>query len=80
MRNYNYNTNNNRTSVSGGVGVTGLLGVAFVVLKLLGVIKWPWIWVTFPFWGGLAIFILALLIVFVVEIVKENRKDRRRRR
>lgn len=27
----------------------GFLGVAFVVLKLLGVINWSWWWVTAPF-------------------------------
>jgi hypothetical protein len=43
------------TSASGGIGVFGLLGVAFVVLKLIGVINWSWWWVTLPFWGGLAI-------------------------
>lgn len=32
-----------------------LLGVAFVVLKLVGVIGWSWWWVTAPFWVPLAI-------------------------
>lgn len=35
--------------------VLGLLGVAFVVLKLTGHIDWSWWWVTLPFWGGLAV-------------------------
>lgn len=39
----------------GGIGVFGLLGVVFVVLKLTGYITWSWWWVTAPFWGGLAI-------------------------
>ena len=34
---------NNKTS--GGITAVGLLGVAFVVLKLLGVISWSWVWV-----------------------------------
>jgi hypothetical protein len=38
-----------------GVSALGLLGVAFVVLKLTAVIDWSWWWVTLPFWGGLAI-------------------------
>lgn len=50
------------SSSSSGVGVCGLLGVAFVVLKLTGVINWSWWWVTCPFWGGLAV---ALAIVIV---------------
>ena len=40
------------------VSFMGLLCVAFVVLKLLGVITWSWLWVTAPLWGG---FVLAML-------------------
>ncbi|MCU9947531.1 hypothetical protein [Pseudomonas sp. PDM13] len=40
---------------SEGIGVVGLLGVAFVILKLFGVIDWSWWWVTAPFWIGPAI-------------------------
>lgn len=27
--------------------------VAFIVLKLCGVIDWSWLWVTAPFWGSI---------------------------
>lgn len=40
----NHNRNNN-ASAGGGVGVTGLLQVAFIVLKLCNVIEWSWWWV-----------------------------------
>jgi len=46
---------------SSGASSESLLGVAFVVLKLTGVIGWSWWWVTAPFWGGLAI-LAAFLI------------------
>jgi len=52
----------NTSSSSSGIGVIGLLGVAFVVLKLTGYISWSWWWVTLPFWGGLVIVILILFI------------------
>lgn len=39
----------------------GLLGIAFVVLKLTAVISWSWWLVTLPFWGGFGL--LALIIV-----------------
>jgi phosphoglycerol transferase MdoB-like AlkP superfamily enzyme len=45
------------TIVRVGSGPVGLLGVAFVVLKLCKVIDWSWWWVTLPFWGGLALVI-----------------------
>lgn len=48
---------------SSGIGVAGLLGVAFVILKLCGVIDWSWWWVTCPFWAGLAILVAILLTV-----------------
>jgi hypothetical protein len=59
---------------SSGGGVVGLLGVVFVVLKLTHVIEWSWFWVTLPFWGGLAIFlviaVVALLALAVLELLK----------
>jgi hypothetical protein len=60
----------NATSSSGGIGVTGLLGVAFIVLKLCGVITWSWWWVTSPFWGGVALAVLFFLGVLVVTAVQ----------
>ena len=55
---------------SSGIGVTGLLGVAFVILKLCGVIDWSWWWVTCPFWGMLAICAAVLLIIIALAVLK----------
>lgn len=55
-----------KTASSGGIGVLGLLGVAFVVLKLTGYITWSWWYVTLPFWGGFALVIIAFLVIFGV--------------
>ena len=43
---------------SGGVSVLGLLGVLFVGLKLTGYIDWSWWYVTMPFWGAFALFLV----------------------
>lgn len=56
--------NNSENGVA-GIGVSGLLGVAFVILKLCHVIEWPWVWVTAPFWVPVAI-ILAILLVLAI--------------
>lgn len=56
-------SNNSRDS---GIGVLGLLGVAFVVLKLTGFIDWSWWWVTLPFWGGAALVLLILAIIGLI--------------
>lgn len=44
------------------IGVAGLLGVAFVVLKLMGYIYWSWWLVTLPFWVGFALELIGLVI------------------
>lgn len=56
-------------STGGGIGVFGLLGVVFVILKLTGVITWSWLWVTAPFWGGLALLIGIIAIVALLAII-----------
>ena len=55
-----------------GIGVLGLLGVAFVVLKLCHVIDWSWWWVTAPFWGGIALVIIAVVIVAIIRTRQDN--------
>ena len=52
-------------SSSGGIGVTGLLGVAFVVLKLTGHIDWSWVWVLAPFWVAPAVMLGIVAVLFV---------------
>ena len=59
------------SSSSGGIGVFGLLGVAFVVLKLVGYIDWSWWYVTLPFWGGAAFALGVLLIALLFAAVAE---------
>jgi hypothetical protein len=67
------------TASSGGIGVLGLLGVAFVVLKLTGVIDWSWWWVTLPFWGGIALVLAVMLVLGIIWLVVyafESKQDR----
>lgn len=47
-----------------GISVLGLLGVAFVVLKLTNVINWSWWYVTLPFYGPLGLVIVILAVYF----------------
>lgn len=48
-------------------GLSTLLTVAFIVLKLCGVINWAWVWVLAPFWIPLAITIVMLVIIAVAK-------------
>ncbi len=60
-----------QNNYNNGVGAVGLLGVAFVVLKLTGFIGWSWWWVTAPFWAPAVIFIgIILLIMLTAGFVK----------
>ena len=40
--------------VIGGISFCGTLTLIFVVLKLVGVIKWSWLWVLAPMWAPTA--------------------------
>lgn len=62
---------NNTSSHSGGVGFTGLLTVAFIVLKLAGIIHWSWWWVLMPVWVVAAIWLI--LFVGILFFVRSSR-------
>ena len=55
-----------KSSSSSGIGLTGVLFVVFLVLKLTGNIDWSWWWVTSPLWIPV---VFLLCIVFVVILV-----------
>lgn len=66
-------TNLNTTAArsGGGISLFSVLGVVFVVLKLVGTINWSWWLVLLPFYGpivlALVLFGIAGLITFWVN-------------
>lgn len=55
--------NNNKSNATGGVGFCSLLQIAFIVLKLCGVIEWSWFCVLLPtILPAIIVFIIAALI------------------
>lgn len=52
-----------KNSSSKGVGFCGLLTLAFIVLKLIGIIKWSWLWVLSPIWISFAIWVVIFIIL-----------------
>ena len=52
---------NNKTIVKRASFVS-LLTLAFIVLKLTGVISWAWVWVVSPIWIGLIIDIIVIAV------------------
>lgn len=60
-----------------------LLTIIFVVLKLCGVLTWAWWLVLSPLWGGVAIFIIVAVLIWLfgciavtIEEKRENKKKR----
>lgn len=47
----------------------GVLGVIFIVLKLVGVIAWSWWLVLLPFYFGLAIWLFLWLIAAILACI-----------
>lgn len=62
------NNNSSHSSSSGGIGFVGALQIAFIILKLIKVIKWSWWWVLSPTWISA---ILAFILIFIaIRIMK----------
>ena len=60
-----------KSSSGGGIGLSALLQVAFIVLKLLKVINWSWWWVLAPTWISVAIGIVAGIAMFLFATKKD---------
>lgn len=69
---------NNNNNSSGGLGVSGVLLIVFIVLKLIGVINWSWWWVLSPLW--ISILIVLFLIAGVMILAAHDEKQIRRRK
>lgn len=52
--------NDKSVKVSGGISLSGLTFIVFLVLKLCNVINWSWWWVTAPLW-------IPFVLVFIPE-------------
>lgn len=58
------------SSSSSGIGFSGLLLIAFIVLKLIGVINWSWWWVLSPLWISILLVVLIIIILILVKYHK----------
>lgn len=54
-----------KSNGAAGIGFFGLLQIAFIILKLCGVITWSWWAVLIPSWVELGICIIALLPLWI---------------
>lgn len=58
----------NKSKSSSGVGFGGLLTIAFIVLKLTGVISWSWLWVLSPLWITFLLVLILTIIIALMEV------------
>ena len=64
----------NKEVTGSGLGIADVLLVVFVVLKLAGVIDWPWVWVLSPIWiSALLIFVVAFIAVLIKHLISDWR-------
>jgi hypothetical protein len=61
-------TNKKSISISGGYLL--LLGIVLVILKAFGVINWSWLWVTLPFWFGIALILITAIIWIIYTLIQ----------
>ena len=57
----------------GGLGIVSVLTIIFVVLKLLGVIKWSWIWVLSPIWTTAVIVVVVFSVILIGGRIKKGK-------
>lgn len=73
--------NNNKSEATNtSIGFSGLLAVAFIVLKLCNVINWSWWWVLSPLWIPLAIVLVVALVCLLFKAFIAIRIHRRAKR
>ena len=56
----------------GGLGIVSVLTIVFILLKLLGVIKWSWIWVLSPIWISAVIVVAVFSVILIGGRIKKG--------
>ena len=57
---------------SGGFGLSTVLFIVFLVLKLTNTIDWSWWWVTSPLWIPAGFLIVILLIILLIAMFSSS--------
>ena len=57
----------------GGLGIVSVLMIVFIVLKLLGVIRWSWIWVLSPIWISAVIVVAVFSVILIGGRIKKGK-------
>lgn len=65
----------NKNTGSSGLGLSSVLTIIFVVLKLVGVIDWSWWWVLAPTWISVILWLICVVILVIYEIHEAKKYD-----
>lgn len=49
-----------------------MLTIAFIVLKLVGVITWSWVWVLSPIWIPIVVVLFILLVFLAARAIAKR--------
>ena len=71
---------NNKSTVSSGVGLSTLLLVLFIGLKLGNVINWSWFWVLSPLWIPFIVVIGVVVFMLIAAFITGKIDERRTRK
>lgn len=64
--------NQNNNARNSGIGFFGLLGIVFIVLKLVGVVNWSWWLVLAPLWAPAAVGVILILLGILVGAIADS--------
>ena len=63
LKGVKYMSSESKSSASAGIGFFGLLQIAFIVLKLCGVITWSWWAVFIPTLANIGIIVVIFIVL-----------------
>lgn len=72
MRRYQSDSN-----ASGSIGISTVVLIVFIILKLVGVINWSWWWVLSPLWISAGLWLVVALVVYGIIIISRLSERKR---
>ena len=64
----------NKETTGGGLGLSSILFIIFLILKLTNTITWSWWWVTSPLWIPILFGVIILCILIIIGGLLHERK------
>lgn len=52
-----------------GLGIFGILGIVFIILKLTNILTWSWWWILLPIYGPVTVLIMIIIFIIITLFV-----------